>query len=317
MKILVYGAGVLGSTLAHVLIRAGNDVTLLARGSRLADLREKGLVIRHYVQMNTTTDYPTLVDRLDPADEYNLCFVIVQRQQLDGILPEIAASTGCRDFVLVGNNPTANETAEFIRHNSPVEKRVALGFQSSGGRREAGRVVSVYMGTGTTSGSMTLGSLPPDEDLYAKVRQAFTGTKYTLTVSADMDAWLKCHAAFIVPIVFACFYADGDLRKIAGDTKFLNRLLDAIGEAYDMVKAAGYPIMPPEDDGFLERGRSKTYWMLKLMAATPLGKLAASDHAMSAPAEMHRLYDDFCTIKEKAGIASPAWDELSEYMKKY
>jgi len=30
MKILVYGAGVLGSYLAHVLVRGGNDVFLLA-----------------------------------------------------------------------------------------------------------------------------------------------------------------------------------------------------------------------------------------------------------------------------------------------
>lgn len=34
MKILVYGAGVLGSQLAQVLVRGGNDVTILARGKR-------------------------------------------------------------------------------------------------------------------------------------------------------------------------------------------------------------------------------------------------------------------------------------------
>ncbi len=33
MRILVYGAGVIGCELAHVLCRAGQDVTLLARGS--------------------------------------------------------------------------------------------------------------------------------------------------------------------------------------------------------------------------------------------------------------------------------------------
>ena len=43
MKILIYGAGVLGSYLAHVLVRADNDVTLLARGTRLEELREQGL----------------------------------------------------------------------------------------------------------------------------------------------------------------------------------------------------------------------------------------------------------------------------------
>lgn len=33
MKILVYGAGVMGCELAHVLMEGNNDVTLLARGS--------------------------------------------------------------------------------------------------------------------------------------------------------------------------------------------------------------------------------------------------------------------------------------------
>ena len=32
MKVLVYGSGVIGCYLAHVLCAAGNDVTLLARG---------------------------------------------------------------------------------------------------------------------------------------------------------------------------------------------------------------------------------------------------------------------------------------------
>ncbi|NRZ44230.1 ketopantoate reductase [Clostridium beijerinckii] len=50
MKILVYGAGVLGSYLAHVLIRGGNDVTLLARNERFKELKNNGLVIRHYIQ---------------------------------------------------------------------------------------------------------------------------------------------------------------------------------------------------------------------------------------------------------------------------
>ncbi len=38
MKVLVYGAGVLGSYLAHVLVYAGNDVTLLAHGNRYNEL---------------------------------------------------------------------------------------------------------------------------------------------------------------------------------------------------------------------------------------------------------------------------------------
>ena len=42
MRALVYGAGPLGSYYAAKLHEAGEDVTLLARGQRLADLGEHG-----------------------------------------------------------------------------------------------------------------------------------------------------------------------------------------------------------------------------------------------------------------------------------
>ena len=43
MKILVYGAGVLGCNLARNLLRAGKDVTLLARGNWAAEIKQNGL----------------------------------------------------------------------------------------------------------------------------------------------------------------------------------------------------------------------------------------------------------------------------------
>ena len=47
MKILVYGAGVLGCNLAKSLYRAGKDVTLLARGNWIPRLREDSDITRH------------------------------------------------------------------------------------------------------------------------------------------------------------------------------------------------------------------------------------------------------------------------------
>ena len=46
MKILVYGAGVLGCNLARNLLRAGKDVTLLARGNWAAEIKQNGLRIK-------------------------------------------------------------------------------------------------------------------------------------------------------------------------------------------------------------------------------------------------------------------------------
>jgi ketopantoate reductase len=42
-RLLVFGAGVIGSIYAARLAKRGADVTLLARGQRLADIREHGI----------------------------------------------------------------------------------------------------------------------------------------------------------------------------------------------------------------------------------------------------------------------------------
>jgi Ketopantoate reductase PanE/ApbA len=47
VRILIFGTGVIGSVYGERLLAAGHDVVLLARGGRLRDLRESGLVLRN------------------------------------------------------------------------------------------------------------------------------------------------------------------------------------------------------------------------------------------------------------------------------
>jgi len=49
LKILVYGAGVIGTLYAAKLQGCGNAVTVLARGRRLADIHRFGLAIEEIV----------------------------------------------------------------------------------------------------------------------------------------------------------------------------------------------------------------------------------------------------------------------------
>lgn len=79
MRILVYGAGVLGCELAHALIQnKKNVVTLLARGEWKEMIDQKGLTIRHWVQRKTTVDRVQTIDTLAPDDCYDLVFVVMQ-----------------------------------------------------------------------------------------------------------------------------------------------------------------------------------------------------------------------------------------------
>ena len=95
MRILVYGAGVLGCELAHVLLQnKKNDVTLLARGEWKERIDQKGLVIRQWAQRKTTVDRVRTIDVLAPEDFYDLVFVVLQAGQLPDVLPAAPSRQG-------------------------------------------------------------------------------------------------------------------------------------------------------------------------------------------------------------------------------
>ena len=53
MRILVFGAGVLGGNLANALYSQGKDVTILARGIWYGQINKKGLSIHNYFGRRT------------------------------------------------------------------------------------------------------------------------------------------------------------------------------------------------------------------------------------------------------------------------
>ena len=78
MKILVYGAGVLGCNLARNLFRAGKDVTLLARGNWAEEVRKNGLRIKDKFSPCTSVSRIPVVTELAPNDRYDAIFVVLR-----------------------------------------------------------------------------------------------------------------------------------------------------------------------------------------------------------------------------------------------
>ena len=85
MKILVYGAGVLGCNLARNLLRAGKDVTLLARGNWAAEIRRNGLRIKDKFSLCTSVSRIPVVTELAPEAKYDVIFVVLRYTQLDSL----------------------------------------------------------------------------------------------------------------------------------------------------------------------------------------------------------------------------------------
>ena len=306
MKILVFGAGVLGCNFARNLFRAGKDVTLLARGKWAEELQKNGLRIKDLFSPRVSVSHVPVVTELAPDDRYDVIFAAVRYTQIGTIIEALRANQ-TKHIVFVGNNVRAAETAALL-----PEKNVMFAFASSAGHRESDRVVSVDLH------KITIGQLRSAPSNEKRIGRIFAGTKYKVAYEPNMGDYLLCHAAFVIPVAFACYKTDGNLKKVKKDYTYLNRLIDANIEGYRAIRNAGHEILPKEDTNFEGAAYRKTcFRFFKLMCATVLGKICASDHAMNAAPEMGALNRDMKQFFDAGGAKYPVWSELEKEAGKY
>ena len=301
MKILVFGAGVLGCNLARNLFRAGKDVTLLARGKWAEMIQKNGLRIKDKFSPRVSVSRIPVVTELKPETPYDVIFVVMRYTQLDATMDTLRASKA-KNIIFVGNNVRARATAALL-----PEKNVMFAFVSSAGHRESDRVVSVDLK------KITIGQLadaPSNEQL---IGQILDGTKYKAAYEPNMEDYLLCHAAFVLPAAFACYKTDGDLKKLKGNTAYLSRMIDANIEGYRAIRNAGHEILPKADSDFESKAYRKICLrFFKLICATSLGKICVSDHAMNAVDEMSALNRDLKRFFDENGAEYPVWQALEE-----
>lgn len=185
-------------------------------------------------------------------------------------------------------------------------------FSLSAGHRESSRVVSIDLK------KITIGQLHTSPSNKALIDEIFAGTRYKVVYQPNMGDYLLCHAAFVTPAAFACYKTDGNLKKLKGNTAYLRKMVDANIEAYRAIRDAGHEILPDADKAFeSDKYRKVCLRFFKLMAATSLGKVCASDHAMSATDEMSALNRDLKQFFDANGADYPVWRELEKECGKY
>ena len=88
MKIILIGAGRIGSAVAFCLAKAGHDVTVVARGARFDALNRDGAIVTVDGQRVPVK----VASTLDPATPNDLTIVTVPEHQVAPLLPALAAS---------------------------------------------------------------------------------------------------------------------------------------------------------------------------------------------------------------------------------
>jgi 2-dehydropantoate 2-reductase len=131
VRILVLGAGVIGSVYAGKLLEAGHHVVLLARGPRLVDLQAHGLILEDAESGNRSVLPVPSVSEPAADDRFDLVLVPVRAEQLVTTLPVLTGMNDGSHVLFFGN--TANRHAELT---AALGQRALFGFPAAGGTRD-------------------------------------------------------------------------------------------------------------------------------------------------------------------------------------
>lgn len=309
MKLLIIGAGVLGSFYAARLKKSGQDVTILARGKRAEQLREFGIVIKNeHGELQSVTHLP-VIEKIEPQEEYDLALVLVRKNQVADLLPDLT-ETAVKAFVFMVNNAAGPQA--YI--DAVGEDRVILGFPGAGGRRTEDGEIWVSQTSGKTQPT-TIGELNGQRsERILELALALHDAGLPVEICHNMDAWLKTHVALVSPIANALYLADGDPYRLANTRDGLLLMVRAIREGLHVLNHLEIPVTPAKYHFVLWVPERILVAVLKKGLATPRAELVLAAHARAARDEMQQLALEFQQLALEAGVPTPNIDNLVLYL---
>jgi len=307
MNILIYGAGVLGSRYAVALNQAGHQVTLLARGQRLEQLRQHGIVLQEIGSQESTIVSLPVIDHLDADTAFDLVLVMLRANQVSDVLPSLAANQHTPNVLFLGNN---------IYGPDPLVKtlgaeRVLMGFAGAGGLRE-GHIVRYIRsrGGGTYIGELDGGLT----ERLQRIVEAFEDTLFPVKIVSNIDAWLKCHVAMISPMAYALYMSGGDNHRLARTRDALVLMLRAIREGLNVLRQQGIPITPPVLGLIAHLPEPLLAPLLRLGMNSRRAEVNIAGHANSARDEMTFLADGLWKLVQDSQVPAPSLKCLYAYV---
>lgn len=304
MRVLIIGAGVIGSIFAELLYRAGNDVTLLARGRRLAELREHGIIAHNVLTGETSYCSIRLIEVLPADDEYDLILVAIPKIAMPSVLPLLAKNTKTRTILFMVN--TANDYEEWAR--AVGKDRLLIGFPGAGGDF-AGPVVR-YALTPSWLQQTTIGELDgSDTERLIEIASVFRLAGIPASCCQNMHAWQLTHIALVVPLTGAIAMS-GNVRLLPLRRDLLDLTIDAAREGVRVLEALQIPITPSRFKFVLRLPKWVLSRVLSRLCSTAVFVTVAS-HGWRAREALRLLAAEFRGLAARSGVPTPAMDRLT------
>jgi len=236
MRVLVVGPGVIGTVIAARLARSGHEVTVFGRGERLRRIASRGLRLWNGPARQTEHARVDVSDRLEGHDP-SLCVVAVRAHQWAELMPRVAALSADRVLTLVNHGGTLGAW------HAVLGTKLVAGFPGLSGVFD-GEVVTYALAPRaiqpTTIGEVEGSPTPRVHRLRDTLEAAGIPTR----TEPQMEAWLRCHAGWMAPIMAATLACHGEPEVLLRDRQLRALVVGSIRESFAALEAAGVPLTP-------------------------------------------------------------------------
>ena len=311
-RILVYGAGPLGSLLAARLHEAGHDVTILARGERLAQIKGRGIVLEDEESGRQEVAHVPVVDTLDAEDHYDLVMVVMRHNHVDAILPTLAANRHAHTVLFMMNN--THGAGPLV--DALGSERVLLGFPLPGGHRD-GDIVRIVPVDEDHPYTLPIGEVDGVvRDRTRAVAEVLTSMRgYDVDLRSDMEAWLKYHASVTILAIGPAVCAAGiDMERLARTRDLQLLAYRAMQQAFrGLRRDLGLP-PAPRSFRFLELLPEPIWvWLLSRSLRTGRARASIEGHSAAARDEIAHVGVELLSQLKAAGADVSVIEQLLPY----
>lgn len=283
MRILVYGAGVIGSIYAVLMSEVGYGVTVLARGKRLTDLSNNGL--RYYKKGKVEIANITVIDRLEDSDKYDYIFLPVRTEQLKQALCELKSNKSPNIVTMVNTLEKYEELEKICGVNRLIPAFPGAGGSIDNGILNASLTPKIIQPT-------TFGEISKRKtDRIAELAEIFRKSHIPYQIVSDMHNWQISHLGMVVPIADA-YYMSSSPETVYENKAIMKKTAKQMKDNFKIL--AKHKILSPFK--FYSFMICPTWVFTIILSAvfkSKFGHKFMYEHSMNAPQEMRQLHTEF------------------------
>ena len=285
MRILIYGAGVIGSLYAALFAEAGYDTSIYARGKRLEALRNNGLQYKKNQEVKKAEI--RILGELPNDDIYDFVFLTVRENQLYEALIELKNNKSNTIVTMINSLDSYNKWENIVGKG-----RILPAFPGAGGSINDDGILDVAL-TPRLIQPTTFAEISGNKSERTKqFSEILRHARIPYQKVTDMHLWQLCHLAMVVPIADA-YYESNDPEKVEKEWKIMRKTAERLKRNFNFLRKQKGKLSPWKMNIFRFLPLSFLTIMLAVTFGSSFGDKFMYQHATKAPDEMRELHKQF------------------------